>query len=186
MDNQFDMGIEGFVAKDLNRYAVEHKILPYLFYNAGPRFLGLLLSERGSAMCSLFDEVLDGEPNPYQPSDFQFIPRVFGDKQNSILVIQIIMPQPSDALQCRSIYLCMEAPAGERLYITSEYSLDDTCHLCAWMEDHSHFHFSSVAPEDELELVLEKFRAKEELNETVRAFRERIKDDGAGISNIAS
>ena len=111
MDHQFLINTSGAANRKSPRYLVEHKILPYLFYNGGPRFLGTLLSERGSALCALYDEILDGLPNPYKPSDFTFIPRVFSDERNTSLVLQIIMPEPEKPLHCTSVYLCMDGRA---------------------------------------------------------------------------
>ncbi len=185
MDNQFLINTSGAANRKSPRYLVEHKILPYLFYNGGPRFLGTLLSERGSALCALYDEILGGLPNPYKPSDFTFIPRVFSDELNTSLVLQIIMPEPEKPLHCTSVYLCIEAPVGERLYITSEYSFDSRSHLCAWMEGPIHFHFSAIDPEMELEYVLEKFQSRESLYEIVQAYQERIEENEPDSSEAA-
>ena len=180
MDYEALKYIEGEDGEYSPRYSVEHKMLPYWFYNCGPRFLGQLLSERGTYMCSLYDHYLDGMSNPFTPSDFTFVPRIFCEGASTIMILQIIMPQPTRALLCRAIYLCTEVPTGKRLYITSEYDDNGKFELCAWTETRFHFNFFTVRPEDELEQVLEVFEDKDQIDEIIRAFQE-MKENGDDI-----
>ena len=176
MDNEALKYIEGEDGEYSPRYSVEHKMLPYWFYNCGPRFLGQLLSERGAYMCALYDHYLDGRPNPFKPSDFTFVPRFFCEDDRTIMILQIVMHPPMRTPSCRAVYLCTAVPTGERLYVTSEYDDSGKYFLCAWTEEHCHFNFSTVEPDEELERVLEVFKNKDQIDETLRACQEMMEN----------
>ena len=140
------------------RYIVEHLELPHEFYDAGPMLLYHTLGKPGEVISSIYNELeIAGEiPGcPYLPEEFSETHRVYVHDQDSVLVIRIEMPAPTEVRTCRAIYLCYGQFGGYHMYFTSELNSEGKFFLCGWDENYRHVNFGTAPdkPEDEMDNV---------------------------------
>ena len=140
------------------RYLVEHRALPHQFYESGPMLLYNVLGNPGDILTAIYNAVVvDGESKacPYLPEEFSETHRVYVRDHDSVLVVRIEMPAPTEKTTCRAVYLCYGQYGGYHMYFTSELSSKGRFCLCGWDETFRHVNFGEAPdkPEDEMDNV---------------------------------
>jgi len=132
------------------RYFLEHKVLPATLYNEGVRLMAAVMGKGAKCIHDLyakFISAIPGYPNPYTVDDFSVHSRTYIREEDRFMVTRIGMPEPSDALLCRAVYLCYGTRGGFELYVTSELLQEGGYCICGWSDDGHHMNFGD-APED--------------------------------------
>lgn len=143
---------------DLNfhaRYILEHKILPEIFYDEGPRLLSKFMLDGGKVMANYYDKIVQATPSyecPYDKTDFFVSFRTYIRDAESCMILRIEMPEPEHALLCQAIYLCYGTRGGYDLYATKERVSDGSHCLCAWSEDGYHINFGDAYEDSDKEM----------------------------------
>ena len=150
---------------DLNfhaRYILEHKILPGIFYDEGPRLLSKFMLDGGKVMGDYYGRIAQATPSyecPYDNTDFFVSFRTYIRDAENCMILRIEMPEPERPLLCRAVYLCYGTRGGYDLYATSELAADGSHCLCAWSEDGYHINFGDAHedPDKEMDSVVDLF-----------------------------
>lgn len=145
------------------RYLVEHIMIPDLLFSSGPVLLLNMIGMHGSTMVDLFNKARNETGTnmcPYSEADFCEHHRIYSRGYNTVLIIRIGMPVPTDATNCRAIYLCY----GDRInynniYATSELTTNGDFQLFAWDVNGFRVNYDSApdASEDEMDNIAELF-----------------------------
>lgn len=150
---------------DLNfhaRYILEHKILPGIFYDEGPRLLRKFMLDGGKVMSEYYGRIARATPgykSPYTEADFHVFFRTYIKDAETCMVLRVEMPVPERALLCRAVYLCYGTRGGCDLYITSELTAEmDHC-VCGWSDSGHHMNFGNAptGPNDEMDMAADLF-----------------------------
>lgn len=150
---------------DLNfhaRYILEHKILPEIFYDEGPRLLRKFMLDGGKVMSDYYGRIVSATPSydcPYSDTDFHVVFRTYIRDAETCMILRVGMPEPERPLLCRAIYLCYGTRGGYDLYATRELAADGSHFLCAWSEDGYHINFGDSVddPNEEMDAVADLF-----------------------------
>ncbi len=143
---------------DLNfhaRYILEHKILPGIFYDEGPRLLSKFMLDGGKVMGDYYGRITQATPSyecPYDNTDFFVSFRTYIRDAETCMILRIEMPEPERPLLCRAVYLCYGTRGGYDLYATSELAADGSHCLCAWSEDGYHINFGDAHEDSDKEM----------------------------------
>lgn len=150
---------------DLNfhaRYALEHKILPMIFYDEGPRLLRRFMLDGGKVMREYYGKIAQATPSyecPYSDADFGVVFRTYIKDSESCMILRVEMPEPERALLCQAVYLCYGTRGGYDLYATTERCSDGSLCRCAWSEDDHHINFGKALedPNEEMDALADLF-----------------------------
>lgn len=150
---------------DLNfhaRYILEHKILPGIFYDEGPRLLCKFMLDGGKVMNNYYERIARSTPSyecPYNDTDFSVAFRTYVRNTETCMILRIEMPEPEHALLCQAIYLCYGTRGGYDLYVTTELCSDGSHYRCAWSDDGHHINFGEALddPNEEMDAMADMF-----------------------------
>lgn len=107
------------------RHEFEQSILVKAFQKRRASLLSALMQRRESFLLDYYKQVELKEPHyqcPYDPADFSVSISEFKQTSHSVLIARLGMPEPTQQLDCRSVYLCFGSEGSCDLYITVERS----------------------------------------------------------------
>ena len=110
------------------RYIVEQHLLPRRLYSSGALLLYEIMCCAPEVIRKMYAEA--GSTESLTASMCIETHRVFYEKDSSLLVIRVGMPEPDEVLLSRAVYLCYHDRGGDPLYFTSERAADGTYFLC--------------------------------------------------------
>ena len=144
------------------RYALEHKILPGIFYDEGPRLLRKFMLDGGNVMSNYYGRIARATPSyecPYSDTDFSVAFRTYVRDSETCMILRVEMPEPEHALLCRAIYLCYGTRGGYDLYATTELCAAGSHCRCAWSDDGHHINFGNALddPNEEMDAMADMF-----------------------------
>lgn len=122
------------------RYELEHRILPYQFYNNTKSFIRAQLGEGGTF--GLYSYIFEraGLANPYTSADFSVNA---GKVDEGIYLLTLRLPYPEYMPLCYRIHMVWDEEFGHLAYYTMERSLKDDF-LCGWTADGVHTNYGPV------------------------------------------
>ena len=156
--------------RHLNRYQVEHKDLPHLFYQYGVGMLNTLLESKGALVYDLYKAYFDnaGVELPYKQEQINVMSvRMDVD----LICVIIVFPEPEEEPLCYTAMLFFDLAQNKGRYYTFEKGNEyDSFFLCSWGEDETHYNHGPC--EGRVQSVLNKakedFRNKYPMNSIIR------------------
>ena len=147
------------------RYEFEHSVLPRYFYTNRAMSIWHLLGNPGKFMVEAYRQcckAADCEPASYAESDFSENHFSIEKDGDTVLIVRLLLPQPTDIPLCRAILLCYERDSDRQMYFTSELSETGTFFLCSWSEDGVHVNHGPAPedPKEEMHMAVDIFLKK--------------------------
>ena len=140
----------------MQRYEVEHDLIPILLYSERAReFLPLLRRKKAEMMVDLYSMTQEGTrvPCPYPEEEFQVESTEYlgVTEADTVYMLSVEMPEPLDIAACRRGFICCQKEDENIRYFTVEKSGAGDM-LCGWDPDRRHTNFGR-APEEREEQI---------------------------------
>lgn len=148
-------------------YYIEHKWLPWIFFQAPQKFSSILLDKRGSLFTGLLQAIHKGETDYFCPIDENYF-SVKQKSKDSTEIIQLTLPESFTGLLCKSIYLC--SSFHDAAFYTIECTEKGIYLLCEWTKDGGHLVHENLSHDcdNEYEMVLDLFSKHKDIMEFLK------------------
>ena len=137
-------------------YALEHRLLPNLFYKDKMKFIAILL-DHPEVLNEFFDKMCQQEKivNPYTKDDFQAEPYRVNDE---IVMAKITFPEPIQEPLCYCVYLLFDLNFKQANYYCIERGTDENdLYVCSWDAKENHYNYGHCTWQDDYERCKELF-----------------------------
>jgi len=128
------------------RYAFEHKCLPELFFKEKKDFIAMLIQDK-TALYRMIDLMFqhEEENNPFNEDSFKTeVLKVTDD----VMAMRVILPEPTRAALCHSVYMFFNIKFDKIAYYTSERASADDVNadpkICSWDEAGVHYNYGTA------------------------------------------
>lgn len=130
-------------------YYIEHKWLPWFYYNSSKGVTKLLAEGGGALFVDLLNEMNQDDSQyhcPFSADDFHIEIRT--DIESNVTFYQINMPQLQEPLLCRRVYLVHSGDFSSRFIYTIELTKNGDYWICGWSKENAHFVFDGKLTDD--------------------------------------
>ncbi|NMA72982.1 MAG: hypothetical protein GX963_02220 [Bacteroidales bacterium] len=128
---------------------IQHKWLPWFYYNASKKVMELLKEQGGSMFIDLLNAMNEDEPQyccPFAAVDFRV--ETIKDFDSNVTFCQINMPPIQKPLLCRRVYLVHNGDFSSRFVYTIELTESGEYWICGWSENNTYLIFDGKLTED--------------------------------------
>ena len=141
---------KGFIMDTVEQLQyIQHKWLPWFYYNASKKVMELLKEQGGSMFIDLLNAMNEDEPQyccPFAAVDFRV--ETIKDFDSNVTFCQINMPPIQKPLLCRRVYLVHNGDFSSRFVYTIELTESGEYWICGWSENNTYLIFDGKLTED--------------------------------------
>ena len=128
---------------------IQHKWLPWFYYNASKKVMELINEQGGSMFIDLLNAMNEDESQyccPFAAVDFRV--ETIKDFDSNVTFCQINMPPIQKPLLCRRVYLVHNGDFSSRFVYTIELTESGEYWICGWSENNTYLIFDGKLTED--------------------------------------
>lgn len=128
---------------------IQHKWLPWFYYNASKKVMELINEQGGSMFIDLLNAMNEDESQyccPFAAVDFRI--ETIEDVDSNVTFCQINMPPIQKPLLCRRVYLVHNEDFSSRFVYTIELTENGEYWICGWSENNTYLIFDGKLTED--------------------------------------
>lgn len=128
---------------------IQHKWLPWFYYNASKKVMELINEQGGSMFIDLLNAMNEDESQyccPFAAVDFRI--ETIEDVDSNVTFCQINMPPIQKPLLCRRVYLVHNGDFSSRFVYTIELTENGEYWICGWSENNTYLIFDGKLTED--------------------------------------